>query len=59
MTAKLFATLTVMLLALAACETSEVVGTGAGAAGGYAVGGTGGAILGGVGGGLIGDAMDQ
>jgi osmotically inducible lipoprotein OsmB len=48
-----------MLLALAACETSEVVGTGAGAAGGYAVGGTGGAILGGVGGGLIGDAMDQ
>jgi len=49
---------TLALLALAACSTGQLLGGGAGAAGGYALGGTTGAIIGGVGGTVIGDALD-
>jgi len=41
------------LLLLGACSTGQVVGTGAGAAGGYAVDGKRGAVIGGIGGGLL------
>jgi len=46
------------LLLLGACSTGQVVGTGAGAAGGYAVDGKRGAVIGGVGGGLLGGLLD-
>jgi osmotically inducible lipoprotein OsmB len=46
------------LLGLSACSTGQVVGTGAGAAGGYAVDGKRGAVIGGVGGGLLGGILD-
>jgi len=46
------------LLILGACSTGQVVGTGAGAAGGYAVDGKRGAVIGGVGGGLLGGLLD-
>jgi osmotically inducible lipoprotein OsmB len=47
-----------VLLLLGACSTGQVVGTGAGAAGGYAVDGKRGAVIGGVGGGLLGGLLD-
>jgi osmotically inducible lipoprotein OsmB len=50
--------LTLALLTLGACSTGQVLGTGAGAAGGYAVDGKRGAVIGGVGGGLLGGALD-
>jgi len=43
------------LLLLGACSTGQVVGTGAGAAGGYAVDGKRGAVIGG---GLLGGLLD-
>jgi osmotically inducible lipoprotein OsmB len=46
------------LLLLGACSTGQVVGTGAGAAGGYAVDGKRGAVIGGIGGGLLGGLLD-
>ena len=46
------------LLLLGACSTGQVLGTGAGAAGGYAVDGKRGAIIGGVGGGILGGLLD-
>lgn len=46
------------LLALAACSTGQVLGGGAGAAGGYALGGTTGAVLGGAGGAVLGGVLD-
>jgi hypothetical protein len=46
------------LLALGACSTEQMVGTGAGAAGGYALGGGKGAAVGAVGGGILGSILD-
>jgi hypothetical protein len=46
------------LLMLGACSTGQVLGTGAGAAGGYAVDGKRGAVIGGIGGGLLGGLID-
>ncbi|UEM22384.1 hypothetical protein JL100_006465 [Skermanella mucosa] len=46
------------LLALGACSTEQMVGTGVGAAGGYAVDGKRGAVIGGAGGGLLGTILD-
>jgi osmotically inducible lipoprotein OsmB len=46
------------LLALGACSTEQMVGTGAGAAGGYALGGGKGAAAGAVGGGILGTILD-
>lgn len=46
------------LLGLSACSTGQVVGTGAGAAGGYAVDGKRGAVIGGIGGGILGGLVD-
>ena len=46
------------LLALGACSTEQMVGTGVGAAGGYAVDGKSGALIGGAGGGLLGTIID-
>ena len=46
------------LLALGACSTEQMVGTGVGAAGGYALGGGKGAAAGAVGGGLLGTILD-
>lgn len=50
--------LSAALLALAACSTGQLVGGGAGAAGGYALGGTTGAVLGGAGGAVLGGVLD-
>jgi hypothetical protein len=46
------------LLALGACSTEQMVGTGAGGAAGYALGGKTGAAAGAVGGGLLGTILD-
>jgi osmotically inducible lipoprotein OsmB len=46
------------LLALGACSTEQMVGTGVGAAGGYAVGGKKGALIGGAGGAALGTILD-
>ena len=46
------------LFMLGACSTGQVLGTGAGAAGGYAVDGKRGAVIGGVGGGILGGLID-
>ncbi|WP_207479243.1 hypothetical protein [Arenibaculum pallidiluteum] len=46
------------LLGLSACSTGQVVGAGAGAAGGYAVDGKRGALIGGAGGALLGGLLD-
>ena len=46
------------LLALGACSTEQMVGTGAGAAGGYALGGGKGAAAGALGGGILGTILD-
>ncbi|GEO35916.1 hypothetical protein SAE02_00640 [Skermanella aerolata] len=46
------------LIMLGACSTGQVLGTGAGAAGGYAVDGKRGAVIGGVGGGILGGLLD-
>ena len=46
------------LLGLSACSTGQVVGAGAGAAGGYAVDGKRGALLGGAGGAILGGLLD-
>ena len=42
------------LLSMGACSTEQMVGTGAGAAGGYALGGGKGAAAGAIGGGILG-----
>jgi osmotically inducible lipoprotein OsmB len=47
-----------VVLALGACSTEQMVGTGAGAAGGYALGGGKGAAAGAVGGGILGTILD-
>lgn len=46
------------LFGLSACSTGQVVGAGAGAAGGYAVDGKRGALIGGAGGALLGGMID-
>jgi osmotically inducible lipoprotein OsmB len=46
------------LLALGACSTEQMVGTGAGGAAGYALGGKTGAAAGAVGGGILGTILD-
>lgn len=46
------------LVGLSACSTGQVVGAGAGAAGGYVVNGKRGAIIGGAGGALLGGLLD-
>ena len=58
MTKRIVIGLTLALLTLGACSTGQVVGTGAGAAGGYAIDGKRGAVIGGIGGGLLGGALD-
>jgi hypothetical protein len=46
------------ILALGACSTEQMVGTGAGGAAGYALGGKTGAAAGAVGGGILGTILD-
>ena len=46
------------LLAMEACSTEQMVGTGAGGAAGYALGGKTGAAAGAVGGGILGTILD-
>ena len=58
MSKKIIIGLTLALFTLGACSTGQVLGTGAGAAGGYAVDGKRGAVIGGIGGGLLGGALD-
>jgi hypothetical protein len=53
----LIAALLASILGLSACSTGQIVGTGAGAAGGYAVDGKRGALIGGAAGGLLGGLL--
>ena len=46
------------MLALGACSTEQMVGTGAGGVAGYALGGKTGAAAGAVGGGILGTILD-
>jgi hypothetical protein len=59
MKSRIFALLMVALFAATACSTEQLVGTGAGAAGGYALGGKTGAVVGGAGGAALGTLLDD